>query len=161
MTLIASEPINDDHEIPPLPLALGLAGLAPFIALALVVALAGGEIGDIDAAFALTAYGALVLSFFGGAHWGLALRHPSIDIRTALYLLAIASPIWAWAGLMVGGASGLGLLALGLATQGAIDAARSGRFAAPRWYPRLRALLAALATVATVAAAVVVASQQS
>lgn len=161
MTLIASEPVSDDHEIPPLPLVLGLMGLAPFIALALVVALAGRDVGGVDAGFALTAYGALVLSFFGGSHWGLALRHPSPDIRTALYLVAVASPVWAWAGLLVGGASGLGLLALGLAGQGAIDAARSSRFAAPRWYPRLRALLAALATVATVAAAVVVASQQS
>ena len=160
MTLIASEPVRDDHEIPPLPLAIGLVGLAPFIGLALVVALSDATVAGVDAAFALTVYGAVILSFMGGAHWGLALRHPAPDIRSALYLGAVVSPVWAWVGVVVGGAAGLGLLAAGLAAQGVVDAARSGRFAAPRWYPRLRALLAALATVATTAAAVVVASQQ-
>jgi len=159
MTLIASEPVRDDHEIPPLPLAIGLLGLAPFIGLALVTALAGPDAAGFDAAFAVTAYAAVILSFMGGAHWGLALRHPAADVRTALYLGSAVSAFWAWAGVFVGGAAGLGLLAAGLATQGAIDALKAGRFAAPRWYPRLRALLAALATVATAASAVVVASQ--
>lgn len=159
MTLIASEPVRDDHEIPPLPLAIGLLGLAPFIALALAVALAGREVAGVDAAFALAAYAAVILSFMGGAHWGLALRHPARDTRMALYLGSAVSAAWAWVGLLVGGAAGLGLLAAGLAAQGAIDSLQSGRFAAPRWYPRLRVLLAALAAVATAAAAVVVASQ--
>ncbi|MFC3695151.1 DUF3429 domain-containing protein [Chenggangzhangella methanolivorans] len=159
MTLIASEPVRDDHEIPPIPLAVGLAGLAPFIGLALTVALAGGETGA-SASVALLAYAALILSFFGGAHWGLALRHPARELRAGLYLGAAISPAWALAGVLLGGAGGLGLVAAGLVAQGAVDGLKSTRFAAPRWYPRLRALLAALASVATAAAAVVVASQQ-
>ena len=160
MTLIASEPVSDDRDIPFLPLALGLAGLTPFIALALTIALGGSRAAGFDPVSALLAYGAVVLSFLGGAHWGLALRHPSPDIRTALYLGAALPPLWAVAGLLLGGGVGLGMVAVGLAAQGAVDGLRSGRFAAPRWYGRLRALLSALAAVATAAAAVVVASQQ-
>lgn len=160
MTLIASEPIGDDHEIPAVPLALGLAGLAPFIGLALAVALQHGDFGGLDAATALLGYGATILSFLGGVHWGLALRHPSAEIRNGLYVMAVAPPLWAWVGMMVGGATGLGLMAAGLAAHGVLDGLRAARFAAPRWYPRLRALLAVLATIATIAAAVVVASQQ-
>jgi hypothetical protein len=161
MTVIASEPIGDDRGIPALPLALGLAGLAPFIALALAVALQHREIAGVDAAAALLAYGAAILSFLGGAHWGLALRHPSPTIRNGLYVMAMVPPLWAWAALLLGGASGLALLAAGLALHGGLDGVRATRFAAPRWYPRLRLLLAALATIATVAAAVVIASQQA
>lgn len=155
MTMIASEPIGDDHEIPVLPLALGLAGLAPFIALSLAVALQTRDVAGLDAAVALLGYGATILSFLGGVHWGLALRHPSADARNALYLGAMVPPLWAWTGLLVGGAAGLGLMAAGLAAHGVVDALRSTRFAAPRWYPRLRAMLAVLATIATTAAAVV------
>ena len=160
MTMIASEPIGDDHEIPGLPLALGLFGLVPFIALALAVALQMRDVAGLDAAVALLGYGATILSFLGGVHWGLALRHPSADVRNALYVGAMIPPLWAWAGLLVGGAAGLGLMAAGLAAHGVLDGLRATRFAAPRWYPRLRTLLSVLATVATLAAAVVVWSQQ-
>lgn len=158
MTLIASEPIGEDREIPDLPLALGLAGLAPFIGLALALALQHPEPFGLPAAPALLGYGATILSFLGGAHWGLALRHPSPGTRSALFLGAMAPPLLAWAALLVGGPGGLAMLAVGLAAHGAIDATRSTRFAAPRWYGRLRLLLSLLATVAVTAAAAVTAS---
>lgn len=160
MTLIASEPIGEDHDIPHLPLGLGLAGLAPFLGLALAIALQHRDIAGVDAAQALLFYGATILSFLGGTHWGLALRHPAQDVRGLLYVLAMVPPLWAWAGLLAGGAVGLFMLAAGLAAHGALDAWSAGRFAAPRWYPRLRLLLATLSTIATTAAAVVIASQQ-
>jgi hypothetical protein len=48
--------------------ALGLAGLIPFVALALLVAL-NPRIKE-EAASALLAYGAIILSFLGGIRWG-------------------------------------------------------------------------------------------
>lgn len=158
MTLIASEPAGDDREIPELPLAIGLAGLAPFIALALAIALQHRIVFGLDAAAALIGYGAVALSFLGGSHWGLALRHPGRTVRAALYAAAVVPPLWAWCGLMAGGAQGLGLLAAGLVAHGAVDAVFAGRFAAPRWYARFRLMLAALSAVATAAAGVVLAS---
>lgn len=161
MTLIASEPIGEDREIPAAPLALGLAGLAPLIALSLAIALQHREVAGLDAVFALTAYGATALSFLGGAHWGLALRHPAPDVRTTLYAISVLPPLWCWLALLAGGALGLGMLAVGLAAHGALDALGAGRFAAPRWYPRLRLLLAILATIAVTAATAVIATQQA
>ncbi|MDR4306766.1 DUF3429 domain-containing protein [Chelatococcus sambhunathii] len=160
MTLIASEPIRDDAEIPALPLWLGLLGLIPFIGLALAIALHGRDLFGLDAAAALLGYGATILSFLGGAHWGLALRHPNAETRRGLSVGAMAPPLWAWGALLVGGASGLFMLGAGLAAHGIVDGLWSTRFAAPRWYGRLRLLLAALATIATVAAGAVIASQQ-
>ena len=157
MTLIASEPIGEDHDIPEIPLALGLAGLAPFIGLSLAVAIDAALPLGVDPAAALLAYGAAILSFLGGVHWGLGLRHPAKGVRSALYVTGIVPPLSAWAGLLLGGALGLALMALGLAAHGALDYARATRFAAPRWYPRLRLLLATLATISTAAATVVVA----
>lgn len=157
MTLIASEPVGEDGDIPELPLALGLAGLAPFIGLALCVALGAPAFLGVAPEAALLGYGAAILSFLGGAHWGLALRHPNGSLRAKLYAGAMAPPLWAWAAVIVGGASGLGMIAAGLAAHGAIDGAFATRFAAPRWYGRLRLLLATLATISTVAAAVVAA----
>ncbi len=157
MTLIASEPAGEDHDIPELPLALGLLGLAPFIVLSLCVALGASGVAGITPAAALLGYAAVILSFLGGVHWGLAPRHPAKDIRTGLYLAAMAPPLWAWAGLLAGGAAGLGMAAAGLAAHGAVDAAYATRFAAPRWYRRFRLLLATLAMISTTAAAVVVA----
>ena len=156
MTVIASEPVREDHDIPDVPLGLGLGGLVPFIALALALALQHPTLWGLAAAPALLGYGAVILSFLGGVHWGLGLRHPAPDMRAGLYVLGVVPPLWAWAGLLLGGAAGLGLLALGLALHGLLDAARATRFAAPRWYPRLRLLLAGLATIATTAAATVV-----
>lgn len=160
MTLIASEPCAEDHAIPAGPLVLGLAGLAPFIALSLAVALQHPRLLGLDAGFALAGYGAVILSFLGGVHWGLAMRHPSAQTRARLYALAVAPALWAWAGLLVGGAAGLATLAIGLAVHGAVDASLSGRFAAPRWYGRLRLLLSTIATIAVTAAAAVIAAQQ-
>lgn len=157
MTLIASEPIGEEHGIPELPLLLGLAGLAPFIGLALAVAVKAPPVAGVSAGVALLGYGAAILSFLGGAHWGLALRHPSPSMRKRLYGGAMVPPLWAWAGLLVGGGAGLAMTALGLAAHGVVDALYASRFAAPRWYGRLRLLLATLATISTAAAAVVTA----
>lgn len=54
--------------------ALGLGGLLPFLASALVAA-AGPEGWQPFALRALLVYGACILSFLGAVHWGLAL-HP-------------------------------------------------------------------------------------
>ncbi len=64
----------------PLPLPdagrlLGHAGLVPFVAGALLLWLGlAPELHDFVAQ-ALSAYAALILSFLGGIHWGLAMRH--------------------------------------------------------------------------------------
>ena len=59
-------------DVPPAAAVLGLAGVLPFVAAA-VGSLQPGPLG----AFALTAliaYGAVILSFLGGIHWGMAIH---------------------------------------------------------------------------------------
>jgi len=63
--------------LPPWTMALGLGGLIPFIACTAVM-LAVPEAGTRDlAGRALLGYGAVILSFLGGVHWGLVLQGPT------------------------------------------------------------------------------------
>ena len=54
---------------------LGLAGLLPFVALALALGMLDAPGLRVWAGNALVAYGALVASFLGGIHWGLAMQN--------------------------------------------------------------------------------------
>ncbi len=69
----------------PSPLArmLGLAGLLPFIAGAAAVWLVGEQ--DRLPTTALLAYAALIASFLGGIHWGLAMRDAPADATQLLW----------------------------------------------------------------------------
>jgi hypothetical protein len=59
----------------PLVLLLGLLGLIPFLACA-YLACAWHTPAESRALIALIAYGAVILSFLGGVHWGFALTEP-------------------------------------------------------------------------------------
>lgn len=69
---------------------LGYAGLVPFVACALVLLAGGDPQWRHVAERVLIGYGAVVLAFLGGVHWGLALRgQPD---RTATMLAIGAMP---------------------------------------------------------------------
>ena len=57
-------------------LRLGYAGLLPFVAGAGLVWLVRPEVHPY-VALALSGYAAVILSFLGGIHWGLAMREPT------------------------------------------------------------------------------------
>jgi hypothetical protein len=59
----------------PLVLLLGLLGLIPFVVCAYLACAWRGPSDD-RALIALIAYGAVILSFLGGVHWGFALSEP-------------------------------------------------------------------------------------
>lgn len=89
--------------------ALGLAGLIPFVATALATVLlpAGGwrEL----AARALLGYGAVILSFLGGVHWGLVLRDRPIRSFRPLAIGVLPS-LAGWAALLLPYEQALALL---------------------------------------------------
>ena len=100
---------------------LGLAGLLPFVAgaVALVVLDAPGLRGW--AGMALAAYGALIATFLGGIHWGLAmLGTQPIKLRLGW---GVAPSLLAWVALLLPASPGLLLLAALLATCYAVDRA--------------------------------------
>jgi Protein of unknown function (DUF3429) len=94
----------------PVALRLGYAGLVPFVAGA---ALTWAVRPDAHpyVTTALSAYAALIVSFLGGIHWGLAFRHPSPP--ASLFVWGVVPSLVAWiavtmppyAGLVVHGAT--------------------------------------------------------
>ena len=129
---------------------LGAAGVLPFVA-ATAVAIWGGSWAGF-AHLALLAYGAVILSFLGGIHWGLALRQLEPDPR--LLVQGVLPSLVGWAAILLGGMAGLLLLALAFAAVLALDhhLARDGT--APPWYLRLRLPLTAAVVACLVLAAV-------
>lgn len=122
--------------IPPLVLGLGLFGLVPFMAPPLV----GMAVPELNAAAASVqaVYAALILSFLGGARWGLAVTKASP--RSATIVLAMLPSLAAWATLLLVRDPSwqlAGMAAL-LVLHWGWDAASTGL---PGWYPPLRGIL--------------------
>lgn len=137
--------------IPAAPLALGLAGLIPFVwgALTLLVpalqswgtsALGPRFVGPYVQLF----YGSVILSFMSGVLWGYATRASGRQQSAACYALSVIPALWAF--FMTGGgpvSAGLNLIwgFLGLLL---LDMMFSLWRMTPAWWVRLRVLLTAI-----------------
>jgi hypothetical protein len=120
--------------MPRIALVLGLAGLLPFLAAA--AELGFGMTGlPWNAEVAIKTYGAVILSFMAGVHWGLALR----DNSSAGYIASVVPAILAWAAVAFLPSApacvvlGAGFIALLIYDISVVNAGR-----APQWYTRLR-----------------------
>ncbi len=129
---------------------LGIAGLIPFLLGALAVGFAP-EI-KAEAASALLAYGAIILSFLGGIRWGFAVLEGS-KAGWAAYGTGVLPSLAAWLGVLTGGPAGLLVLAVALALWYLLESALPPAFPLPAWYLRLRGALTAVAVLALAAAA--------
>jgi steroid 5-alpha reductase family enzyme len=126
----------------PLPArSLGLAGLIPFWACALGLALfPGAGVAPETLLRAQVAYGAVILTFLGGVHWGVALRQAGAPSWLRL-AWGVTPSLIAWCALLLPPRNGLGLLAFGLAIAFGVDLRTLAEGIAPDWYPRLRRIL--------------------
>ena len=132
--------MDRDNNVPQSAAWLGGLGALPFIGLA-------GAASYLDSAprmfviHALVAYGAIILSFLGGIHWGLAIGSRSeVDdpaIRTRL-IVSIVPSLAAWVALLVLESTGLLLLAAAVAAMLWVDIRATREGHAPPWYPKLR-----------------------
>jgi hypothetical protein len=86
---------------------LGYAGLLPCVAGALLVWVVRPEVHPY-VTLALAAYAAVVVSFLGGIHWGLALRHAEPPV--ALLAWGVVPSLVAWLAVMMPPDSGLVIL---------------------------------------------------
>ncbi|MES2978133.1 MAG: DUF3429 domain-containing protein [Pseudomonadota bacterium] len=138
-------------ESPPSPLArtLGVAGLIPFLAGALAVWLAPPG-WRLLAANALLAYGALIVSFLGGIHWGLVMR--GREAAPAQLVWGITPSLLAWAAVLMDVPWGLWLTAASLVACLAVDRMVYARQGVAAWIG-LRTLLTVVAASACVLAA--------
>lgn len=141
-------------RIPLVPLALGLAGLIPFWALAVArtlgldFGLPQGWLGS-----ALAAYAATILAFLGGIRWGLAVGHRGPPDVRADYVLSVVPQLIGWAALALSDRwrfVALGIVVLAL---GPIDRNLVSRGIAPAWFGRLRGILSVGAGAALLLAA--------
>lgn len=133
--------------LPRLAWPLGLAGLLPFLAGVVAVSLGQGWAG-----FALAAYGALILSFLGAVHWGLALAAPEQAAEIRL-IGGVTPSLVAWVALLFPLPAGLALIGSGLIALVVAEtiAARAGLL--PWAYVRLRWLLSGVAAACLLAGA--------
>lgn len=94
---------------------LGHAGLIPFVLLAATVWLVDADLQP-WAAIAMAAYAALIVSYLGGIHWGLAWKLASgpLDHQRAHLLWGVVPSLLAWPGVLMPPHAGLVWLALAL-----------------------------------------------
>lgn len=129
---------------------LGFAGLAPFVGLALSVWLVEPPQRH-SLIWALTAYGATIVSFVGALHWGLAMREPARQNWGSLGWGVVPS-LLAWVALLLPGILGLWALVALLWVCFAVDSKTYPRLGVAGWLP-MRLQLTAVASGACVLAA--------
>ena len=123
-----------EPTIPLEPLLLGLAGLIPFAGLSAALAFAPSSAPD-DAVRILVLYAAVILSFMGGVHWGLALRQaPGTSFAASVVPSLMA---WAAAGFL-DSRTALITMATGFLVLLAYDIKVVRASGAPEWYRPLR-----------------------
>ena len=126
---------------------MGFGGLIPFVLLALAVWLADPAYRAF-AGLALLGYGAVIASFLGAIHWGLVMRHTSInslnslDSPAPLAVLAwgVSPSLVAWVALMLGAEPGLWVVAGLLWACYAVDRVLYPLFQVQGWLPMRRTL---------------------
>jgi Protein of unknown function (DUF3429) len=142
MQLPSTEPIS------PVTRALGWGGLLPFVGGALAVAVAPPAWHE-TALRALIAYGAVIVSFLGGIHWG----SPTGAAHDAARLWGVVPSLLAWPLLLLPSSRwALIGLAASLALCWAVDRARFPAMGLAALLP-LRTLLSSVAIVSCLAAA--------
>lgn len=126
--------------IPIVPLALGIAGLVPFVGLAGIIVL-NPKLPAAEAWRVLTLYGAVILSFLGGVHWGLAMAR---GIERG-YLASVVPAFGGWfAVAFLPPRPAATALAVGFTLLLLHDLARVEGGEAPEWYAPLRRWLTAI-----------------
>ncbi len=123
---------------------LGHAGLMPFVAGAALVWVVEGE-AHVYAAMALAAYAALIVSFLGGIHWGLAMRQPEPPPATLAW--GVVPSLAAWPAVIMPAYAGLVLLGVMLVLCYLVDRRSYPRLGAAPWLT-LRFRLSAVASLA-------------
>ena len=126
------------RSLPPLALLLGIAGLIPFAACGYGAVSTYGE----PAAQALAAYGAVILAFLGGVHWGFALPDPAARGANARIGLGVVPSLIGWVALLllvaVSAEAGLAMLVAGFAALTAVEARAAKAGLMPPGYMALR-----------------------
>jgi hypothetical protein len=130
---------------------LGYGGLLPFLVLTPASLLDyhhGAVWSD-----ALYAYGAIILSFFGALHWGLAMSLPGLSDRqrSAWFTWSVVPALIAWLAVLFSPIIAAPLLVIGFIAHYLQDRRLARHAMLPGWYLPLRLRLSSVAVVCLVA----------
>ena len=130
---------SDASSVPSAAAWLGGLGILPFAGLSLATFFTRDALKT-QLLFALLAYGAIILSFLGGIHWGLAIGAVPQTDNTLLrrIALSILPSLVAWVALLVPFSIGFLVLAAAFVAMLVVDIRASRMHEAPAWYPKLR-----------------------
>ncbi|PPD45489.1 MAG: DUF3429 domain-containing protein [Methylocystis sp.] len=142
--------MNAQNSLPTAARWLGYAGALPFVAGALASLARDPNWAPFGHAL-LVHYGAIILSFMGGVHWGAAMLRG--DEGPGPLGRSVVPSLVALLAALIGGAPGLAILAAGFAGLLVYDEreTRAGRL--PPWYPFLRRPLSAIVVACLLAGA--------
>ena len=147
---IRSFPLSENRT-PFMPIALGAAGLLPFVALSGAVLFEAELplIGTVEAArFALLVYAIAILSFLGGVRWGIALGYEDQAKAARDYVLAVLPALIGWSAIGLNEPWDMWMLCVAFIALGLLDFGLTCRTVAPEWYGKLRLALSAISALA-------------
>jgi glutaredoxin len=127
---------------------LGYLGLIPFAVALAGVLLTDGSTADYFA-HQFVAYGAVILSFVGAVHWGVALGGGPAPARRMV--VSVLPALAAWAALLLPPPNGAWLLIIGFLALRAWEATGGASRGLPAWYLHLRTRLTAGVTLLALA----------
>jgi hypothetical protein len=122
---------------------LGYLGLIPFVAGAALAFTGDPPLRDL-AVRAVIAYGAVILSFVGAIHWGVALNAGEARAGT-LYIVSVLPSLVAWLALLFNPRTGLVLLIAAFLLVWLYERAALWPKLFPAWFATLRTRLTAVA----------------
>ncbi len=132
---------------------LGYGGLLPFLVLT-PASLLDHHHGAVWSD-ALYAYGAIILSFIGALHWGLAMSLPELSERqrSAWFAWSVVPALIAWPAVLFSPPLAAPLLVVGFIAHYLQDRRLARQATLPGWYLPLRLRLSSVAVVCLVAGA--------
>ena len=130
-------------------LAMGYAGLIPFVTLSVLVLSATGEL-EVLAGRALIAYGAVIISFLGAWHWSVAINQGGASARLLRMVYAVTPALLGWVAILLPFSYGMALIITGLLLACIADS--RWQTSVPGWYRQLRQRLTLIATASMSAA---------
>ena len=139
----SSEAVKSNaSSVPSAAACLGGFGIIPFVGLSFATTFASDGL-KARLSFALLAYGAIILSFLGGIHLGLAIGAvPQIDNTLWRRItVSILTSLVAWVALLTPSSIGFLILAGAFVAMLLVDIEASRVQEAPAWYPKLRAVM--------------------
>ena len=157
-----STSLTDDREdgprralVPAAAVLLGGLGLVPFVGLSIASRAIEGDLKT-AALHGLLAYGAVILSFLGGIHWGAAMvqsiSRTDHGIDSVRLGISVIPSLVGWTSLLIDPRYGLALLAVGFAANLLLDIRSTRQGLVPPWYRVLRQPLTMIVIIALIVA---------